>query len=61
MAGDLGCFGILVDAKAESVRFYELGFVGPKIVAGELGDRPRTTLMFLEIGPTAKPKPGSHG
>lgn len=51
MAGDVGCVGVVVDAKPTAVRFYEkLGFIPLESVAGELGDRPPPTSMFLEIG-----------
>lgn len=51
MADDLGCVGVVVDAKPEAVAFYEkLGFVALDVVAGELGDRPRPLPMFLELG-----------
>lgn len=51
MANDVGCAGLLVDAKSDAVAFYTtLGFVQLDTVAGELGDRPPTTLMFLELG-----------
>ena len=57
MADDIGCVGVLVDAKPESVAFYErLGFLRLEGVAGELGDRPTPLPMFLEVGqlPAAK-------
>lgn len=50
MAGDVGCIGVVVDAKPDAVAFYEkLGFVRLDVVAGELGDRPQPLPMFLEI------------
>ena len=40
----------LVDAKIEAVPFYEkLGFLRLEVVAGEVGDRPQPTSMFLEL------------
>lgn len=57
MADDVGCAGVLVDAKPEAVAFYEkLGFLRLEGVAGELGDRPVPLPMFLEVGqvPAAK-------
>ena len=51
MAEDVGCVGVVLDAKTEAVPFYEkLGFVHLDLVAGELGDRPRPLPMFLELG-----------
>jgi GNAT superfamily N-acetyltransferase len=56
MADDLGCVGVLVDAKSDAVAFYEkLGFVMLDTVAGELGDRPPTSVMFLELGQVPRP------
>jgi GNAT superfamily N-acetyltransferase len=51
MADDVGCVGVVVDAKPEAVAFYEkLGFVRLEVMAGELGDRPEPLPMFLELG-----------
>lgn len=51
MADDLGCAGVVVDAKPDAVAFYEkLGFVRLDVVAGELGDRPEPVAMFVEVG-----------
>jgi GNAT superfamily N-acetyltransferase len=55
MADDLGCVGVVVDAKPGAVAFYEkLGFLALEVVAGELGDRPRPQPMFLELGNMAR-------
>jgi len=51
MAGEVGCIGVVVDAKAEAIPFYErFGFetLGD-VVEGELGDRPKPTPMFLPM------------
>jgi GNAT superfamily N-acetyltransferase len=51
MADDVGCVGVVVDAKPEAIAFYEkLGFVHFDVVAGELGERPQPLPMFLELG-----------
>ncbi len=50
MADDIGCVGVLVDAKSGAVAFYEkLGFVKIEAVSGLLGDRPEPQPMFLEL------------
>ncbi|MBK8597111.1 MAG: GNAT family N-acetyltransferase [Holophagales bacterium] len=57
MAGRLGCVGVVVDAKEDALPFYErYGFEALDVEAGQLGDRPEPTPMFLEIG--AIPGPG---
>jgi GNAT superfamily N-acetyltransferase len=51
MADDLGCVGVVVDAKPGAAAFYEkLGFLHLNVVAGEIGDRPQPLPMFLELG-----------
>jgi GNAT superfamily N-acetyltransferase len=56
MADDLGCVGVVVDAKADAVTFYEkLGFMALDARAGQLGDRPEPTPMFLELGAIPRP------
>ncbi len=56
MAADMGCLGVLVDAKPEAVGFYEkLGFIAVEAEAGQLGDRPEPLPMFLELGAVPKP------
>lgn len=51
MAADFGCVGVVVDAKAEAVPFYErYGFRAiVDAVAGELGERPLRSLLFLPL------------
>lgn len=50
-----GCVGVLVDAKAEAIPFYEkLGFFALEVVAGELPERPAPIPMFLELGAIPK-------
>ncbi len=56
MVEDLGCGGVVVDAKAEAVGFYtRLGFRPLEHTLGALGDRPEPLPMFLEL--TAIPRP----
>ena len=56
MADDMGCVGVVVDAKPDAVAFYDrLGFVPLEMVGGELGDRPQPLPMFLELGQLARP------
>jgi GNAT superfamily N-acetyltransferase len=51
MADEVGCLGVVVDAKPEAVEFYrKLGFVELDVVAGLLGDRPQPVAMFIELG-----------
>lgn len=51
MAGDVGCVGVVVDAKPDAISFYEkFGFEAlDDVIEGELGDRPRPTPMFLPM------------
>lgn len=45
-----GCIGVLVDAKADAVGFYErLGFLKLDAVSGVLGDRPQPVPLFLSV------------
>jgi GNAT superfamily N-acetyltransferase len=51
MADEVGCLGVVVDAKPEAVGFYrKLGFVELDVVAGLLGDRPQPVAMFIALG-----------
>lgn len=55
MAADMGCAGVVVDAKPEAVDFYRrLGFIDLEVEAGLLGDRPQPLPMFLELGAIPK-------
>jgi GNAT superfamily N-acetyltransferase len=58
MAEEVGCAGVLVDAKPDAITFYEkLGFLPLEGVAGLLGDRPEPLPMFLEIGQIGEQHP----
>jgi GNAT superfamily N-acetyltransferase len=55
MAEELGCLGVVVDAKPEAVGFYhKLGFIELEARAGLLGDRPQPVAMFIELGAVAR-------
>lgn len=59
MADDLGCVGVVVDAKSDGVGFYErLGFCALAHTKGGLGDRPEPLAMFLELGAIPRPPAG---
>jgi GNAT superfamily N-acetyltransferase len=50
MAAEVGCFGVVVDAKPEAIGFYQkLGYIRLTVMAGQLGDRPQPVPMFLEL------------
>ncbi len=50
MKSSYGCVGVIVDAKQESINFYQkLGFIPLQTFAGELGDRPQPKPLFLAI------------
>ncbi|MEZ4298534.1 MAG: GNAT family N-acetyltransferase [Polyangiaceae bacterium] len=51
MADELGCIGVVVDAKPQAISFYQrYGFTELEVLQGQLGDRPEPVPMFLEIG-----------
>jgi GNAT superfamily N-acetyltransferase len=57
MATEIGCVGVVVDAKPEAVGFYrKLGFIILAVQSGELGDRPQPLPMFLDLGTIAAAK-----
>jgi GNAT superfamily N-acetyltransferase len=57
LADELGCVGVVVDAKQDAIAFYEkLGFMALEARAGQLGDRPEPLPMFLELGAIPRPK-----
>ncbi len=50
MAGNLGCVGVVVDAKPEAMPFYrQFGFIVLEVVEGESPARPLPTAMFLSV------------
>lgn len=50
MSEELGCVGIVVDAKADAAQFYaRVGFSPVEISEGELELRPKPTPMFLPL------------
>jgi GNAT superfamily N-acetyltransferase len=56
MAEEIGCVGVVVDAKPEAVAFYsKLGFLLLDAIAGHLGDRPEPQPMFLELSQVPNP------
>ncbi|MHB8528528.1 MAG: GNAT family N-acetyltransferase [Caulobacteraceae bacterium] len=56
VAAELGCIGVVVDAKAEAVEFYRrLGFIELEARAGHLGDRPQPLPMYLELAAIPAP------
>jgi len=58
MADDMGCIGVVVDAKPDAVAFYKkLGFIALEPLAGQLGDRPEPLPMFLELGAIPRQRP----
>jgi GNAT superfamily N-acetyltransferase len=51
MARDVGCVGVVVDAKEEAVAFYErYGFESFDVVQGGSNARPMPLAMFLPLG-----------
>lgn len=50
LADDYGCIGVVVDAKADAVEFYEkLGFMALELIEGQSEARPAPTAMFLPM------------
>ncbi len=55
MADEMGCVGVVVDAKPEAAGFYrKLGFIELEARAGALGDRPQPQPLFIELGAVPK-------
>lgn len=50
MAPELGCVGMVVDAKPAAVAYYEtFGFIPLDLIEGQSGARPEPTSMFLAL------------
>jgi GNAT superfamily N-acetyltransferase len=57
MMAELGCVGVVVDAKPGAQEFYErYGFVPLDVVEGSTAQRPEPTPMFLALG-SIPPRP----
>ena len=51
MQGEIGCVGVLVDAKPHAVLFYEkYGFAKIDVLEGQLATTPRSVEMYLPLG-----------
>lgn len=51
MTRELGCVGVVVDAKPGAIDYYSrFGFTPMHVVEGRIESRPRPTPMFLSIG-----------
>ena len=51
MRDELGCVGVLVDAKAQAVEFYrQFGFTAVYAIEGAAARVPAPTLMYLPLG-----------
>ena len=51
MMAELGCVGLVVDAKREAEEFYRrYGFVPLQVLEGAAAQRPEPTPMFLSLG-----------
>lgn len=56
MRDELGCVGVVVDAKPVAVPFYQrFGFVILDVREGHLGERPEPVIMFLAMGSVPSP------
>lgn len=59
MAGEVGCVGVLVDAKPGAVPFYEkYGFAPLDVLEGGSDARPRQTALFLSVAEIRRAGPG---
>lgn len=54
---DVGCVGVVVDAKADAVAFYRrYGFVDVPALQGGSAEFPRPTTLFLPLGAVPPPR-----
>jgi predicted N-acetyltransferase YhbS len=50
LADEFGCVGVVVDAKAGAIAFYErFGFAALDAIEGQSGTRPLPAMMFLHV------------
>jgi len=57
MSARTGCVGVVVDAKAQAVEYYQqYGFEKLEIIEGSLGDRPAPVPMFLPLESIPNPE-----
>lgn len=57
MMAELGCVGLVVDAKRGAEEFYErFGFVALEVIEGSTSQRPKPTPMFLALGSVPPPR-----
>lgn len=57
MRDEVGCVGVLVDAKPESASFYgDFGFRAVGVLEGETRQLPAPTPMYLPLGAVPRPK-----
>ena len=57
MMEDLGCVGLVVDAKPQAVEFYRaLGFQELHVIEGASAQRPAPLSMFISLGSVPKPR-----
>jgi hypothetical protein len=61
MASSLGCIGVVIDAKPETMDFYKrYGFEPLEVLQGALGDRPEPVPLFLPLSAVPKQKGNSR-
>lgn len=57
MRDELGCVGLLVDAKGTAVSFYlPFGFIEVEVLEGAAASVPRPTVLFLPLSAVPKPR-----